>query len=128
MGTNFYLAKRPCKECGLEPEEIHLGKRSGGWRFLVQGHIWNEALGSEIRSCKEMIAVARAMCEKGWLIRDEYGEEYAVQEFKEVLEQTKTWRGEPAKCHYTECKKSGYVTNDDKLDEEDWTVIFREFS
>lgn len=36
MGTNFYVRiKRVDQE---EPEEVHIGKRSGGWKFLFA---WN---------------------------------------------------------------------------------------
>ncbi len=39
MGTNYYLRKSKCKECGNE-EEIHIGKSSFGWTFAL--HIYPE--------------------------------------------------------------------------------------
>lgn len=33
MSTNFYV-KKNCSECGTSTEGVHLGKRSGGWKFL----------------------------------------------------------------------------------------------
>lgn len=35
MGTNYYLRYNYCPNCGRY-EEKHLGKSSGGWRFLFQ--------------------------------------------------------------------------------------------
>ena len=35
MGTNFYLHKNCCNHCNRPEHKIHLGKSSGGWRFLL---------------------------------------------------------------------------------------------
>lgn len=42
MGTNYYYREKPSK-CGLcghieEGREIHIGKRSHGWKFLFDRH------------------------------------------------------------------------------------------
>jgi hypothetical protein len=34
MGTNYYLHKDYCPCCGHPKVEVHLGKSSGGWKFL----------------------------------------------------------------------------------------------
>ncbi len=36
MGTNYYLTvNEVCSECGRGEEQIHIGKSSGGWHFLI---------------------------------------------------------------------------------------------
>lgn len=34
MGTNYYVKLNVCPTCKREEKEIHLGKCSGGWKFL----------------------------------------------------------------------------------------------
>ena len=34
MGTNFYLHTDFCPCCGQPRQNVHLGKRSSGWKFL----------------------------------------------------------------------------------------------
>ena len=36
MGTNFYVKTKKCKCCKHKPNDIHLGKSSGGWQFTFQ--------------------------------------------------------------------------------------------
>lgn len=36
MGTNYYAHVNPCIECGKPEEKLHLGKSSGGWKFLFR--------------------------------------------------------------------------------------------
>lgn len=36
MGMNYYIKKEKCQSCGHQPEQIHLGKSSWGWRFKFQ--------------------------------------------------------------------------------------------
>lgn len=36
MGTNYYIKIKKCESCGHDPERIHLGKSSYGWRFKLQ--------------------------------------------------------------------------------------------
>jgi hypothetical protein len=127
MGTNFYLGKKPCDKCGLTPDKIHLGKRSGGWRFLVRGYRNNE-LGNPISSYREMLSMVDSMRESGWTVFDEYGKEYPGHDFEAEVEGTRTWRSKPTGCHYTALKKEGYDMSNDALDNEGWSVIFREFS
>jgi hypothetical protein len=35
MGTNYYLRVDPCTKCGHSPNELHIGKSSGGWCFSL---------------------------------------------------------------------------------------------
>ena len=33
MGTNYFLHRNKCDKCGRY-DEVHIGKSSGGWRFV----------------------------------------------------------------------------------------------
>lgn len=89
MGTNFYLRKKLSaqeKELAkqyidedkheelkqLIPEDIHIGKRSGGWKFLWDAHFFEY-----FEPTKESLL--------DWLhsgqIIDEYGEEFTFEQF-----------------------------------------------
>ena len=36
MGTNYYLTEKPpCKCCGRDYDDLHIGKSSGGWCFSL---------------------------------------------------------------------------------------------
>ena len=35
---NYYIRYSPCETCGRCSLERHIGKLSGGWRFLLQAH------------------------------------------------------------------------------------------
>lgn len=90
MGTNFYLRKRLSieeKETAksyinedrydelreLLPEKIHIGKRSGGWKFLWDAHYFKY-----FEPTKESLI--------GWLksgdIFNEYGEYFTFDQFR----------------------------------------------
>lgn len=89
MGTNFYLRKKLSQEQRKEidkafdeedfnkvrellPKDIHIGKRSGGWKFLWDAHYFKyfeptkDALMKWLQSGK---------------ILDEYGDEFTFDEF-----------------------------------------------
>lgn len=34
MGTNYYIRMNACPHCGRGDEDLHIGKSSGGWKFL----------------------------------------------------------------------------------------------
>lgn len=89
MGTNFYLRKKLSQEQrekinkaldaedydevrNLLPEDIHIGKRSGGWKFLWDAHFFEH-----FESTKESLL--------DWLhsgqIVDEYGEKFTFEQF-----------------------------------------------
>ena len=38
MGTNYYVEIPECKCCGHAPDPVHVGKSSGGWKFLFARH------------------------------------------------------------------------------------------
>lgn len=78
MGTNYYLSTNYCFHC-KRGDEIHLGKSSVGWVFLLKHNP------EHYKSWEDM---------KGWLlrsqlqgiIRDEYGEEVELKDFIEIVE------------------------------------------
>jgi len=35
MGTNYYLKKEKCEHCGRGDPDLHIGKSSAGWVFLM---------------------------------------------------------------------------------------------
>lgn len=101
MGTNFYLITRNKqfveKYFPIEYEvtnkpffryEIHLNKRSCGWKILYQAHskAWN--------SVEEMLDFIRKHNNKVKIF-DEYEKEYTLEEYiKEVVEWDKDYKKE----------------------------------
>lgn len=75
MGTNYYTLTDPCKHCSRGEEEIHLGKSSGGWKFLFR---LNQDYYKNVKELKKFL--------KGKLIKDEYGEVVSHKEFWELVE------------------------------------------
>lgn len=75
MGTNYYTKTEKCSKCGHQPEGIHLGKSSAGWRFSFQ---YNG--GVFYKNIRQM---------KNWLkdkkIEDEYGAEISYDKFWEMV-------------------------------------------
>ncbi len=75
MGTNYYVEQQKCETCGHQPNDIHLGKSSGGWQFSFQ---YNG--GQYYKNIKEM---------KAWLkdktITDEYGAKVTPKQFWDLV-------------------------------------------
>ena len=97
MGTNFYLRKKlSAKEKELAkqyidedkhdelkqliPEDIHIGKRSGGWKFLWDAHFFEY-----FEPTKESLF---DWLESGQII-DEYGDEFTFDQF--INDELKGW-------------------------------------
>lgn len=112
MGTNFYLTTSNKKfvkkyftgeyELTYDPYfryEIHLNKRSCGWKILYQAHpkAWN--------SVEEMLEFIKKYSNKVE-IYDEYNSRYTLEEYiKEVVEWDKNY--EKKKIYYDEIV--GYI-------------------
>ena len=82
MGTNYYIVEEEeetCVHCGhTEPaQEAHIGKASGGWKFLFDG---NRGLTDSFKKIQELIA------ENPDKIRDEYGKQILPKEFFGLVE------------------------------------------
>ncbi len=78
MGTNYYLyPKPPCSECGREYEQLHIGKSSGGWCFVL--HVIPE---DEIHDLSDW---QRLWTQEGSYIKDEYGTLITVEEMFDTI-------------------------------------------
>jgi len=62
-------------------EEIHIGKKSGGWRFLFQIH--QKLYGKSIESCLDFLE-SRIKTGK-WRLMDEYGETIPIVDFEKLV-------------------------------------------
>lgn len=97
MGTNFYLRRKLSQEekqyiinCinnddweevrGCLPEDVHIGKRSGGWKFLWDAHFF--------RYYKPNKQALFDWLKSGQII-DEYGEKFTFDQF--INEEIKGW-------------------------------------
>ena len=75
--------KTPCLEDILEKmkEEIHIGKISGGWRFLFRIH--DDLYERNIKSCLNHI---QHYLDSGlWQLRDEYGRSMPVEDLEKII-------------------------------------------
>ena len=93
MGTNFYVKSEPCKCCGRSEEDIHLGKSSVGWKFMLQSNDFNHYV-----NWLEM---------KGWLvgkkIENEYGESITLEKFAKWVESNQLVMENEDEFHQTGC-------------------------
>lgn len=99
MGTNYYLTMDACPTCG-RGEEIHIGKSSWGWCFLlhVKGAEW-ESLPTDLDGWKALFMEPKNS------IRDEYRKVISPKEMLEII----TERGRDEKNTWTE---AAYRQND----------------
>lgn len=77
MGTNFYYSYNRCECCGRE-DRLHIGKSSAGWTFSFQAH-----QEPSIRSYTDWLDF---FMRRDGIILDEYGRNYTVEGFREVVE------------------------------------------
>lgn len=87
MGTSYYTeepaCEAACEHCS-ERRELHIGKSSAGWKFGFQGH---PDLG-----LTSWAAWQQFLADKP--ITDEYGRTLTLDEFRKVVEERWTPRGE----------------------------------
>jgi hypothetical protein len=75
LGTNYYLRLPPiCPTCHHAPEQLHIGKSSGGWTFSFHGT-------DEIRSYQDWLKVLPT-----GEIWNEYDEPVSLEEFQAMVE------------------------------------------
>lgn len=123
MSTNFYLPRacpNPCEHCSVE--DLHIGKRSGGWQFHFQAH-------PGIRSRKDW----EARVDEVGTVTDEYGREYTPEQFWAEVDATrKPWGpdGIAPMTHHGMRGKQGIPLNDPAnfLDDQGWDFTENEFS
>ena len=76
MGTNFYVKEgHCCPTCGTPSEVHHIGKSSGGWRFVFRGY-----REFDLTSAKAWLShlVDRT-------IVDEYGKHWDMTDFVDLI-------------------------------------------
>jgi hypothetical protein len=75
MGTNYYLRRKPCKECKRLEDELHIGKSSAGWCFGL--HVIPEEGLSNLKDWVEKW--------KEGTIFDEYGRQIKHLEMLDII-------------------------------------------
>jgi hypothetical protein len=76
MGTNYYVTFEPCFACGEQPDDVHIGKCSAGWRFLFRLH---PNLYQNIDDLRLWLMGKR--------IKDEYGNNHTEEAFWGMVEE-----------------------------------------
>jgi len=114
MGTNYYIHKNKCDQCGRY-EEIHLGKSSHGWQF-----IFNYNGGEYYKTVEEMYKWLRRKT-----IYNEYGEKITLRQFKEMVQEKQANPENKNHVEYAE-KNHGKREHTFKIDE--YAFINSEFS
>ena len=106
MGTNYYIKKDTCQECGHTPPSIHLGKSSQGWQFSFQ---YND--GQYYKNVEEM---------KEWtkdkIITDEYERVISWEEFWEMVDEKQKREGNMNHSDYIKLHHPSMMPNNVKID------------
>jgi len=82
MGTNYYARYSPCKACGRYFTEKHIGKQSGGWRFLFQSY-------HDISPFEDW---KKELSQPHIEIFNEYGEKVSLDYLLSLINQTNQWK------------------------------------
>lgn len=91
MSTNYYVAKN-CPKCAHPVGEgVHIGKRSGGWRFLFHHPRSYETDDVELNSWAAWKAY---LARDGVQIINEYSEVIPLHEFVGLVEATRNDRND----------------------------------
>jgi len=88
MGTNYYIKANECECCGHKPRNIHIGKKSYGWKFLFQRH---EGLTSKAEWVEELRSDV--------LIEDEYGRSIQADDLIRSIEEWQSNELTGLNCH-----------------------------
>lgn len=122
MGTNYYHRTDIC-ECCNRYKEKHIGKNSMGWQFSFQGYMGYEE-NPKIQSFEDW---KRELLADGKIF-DEYGKEFSLKEFVDLVESKKT----APNHHYDYCMKHsavrGYDMSNDWKDDNGHAFTSSEFS
>lgn len=124
MGTNYYTYEKHCPHCGGGGEEIHIGKSSCGWVFHLHGYhpppegpSWVPAGGLNDWDSWAAFLVGRA-------IRDEYGDEVSLEDFRQEV----TEREHPNGLQKMDSYVYGAKPRNRRDDEPTWNVTYSCFS
>jgi hypothetical protein len=77
MGTNFYLERNVCSECGRPEDSWHIGKSSAGWCFGLR--IYPD------RGINDLHDWIQEWNEEKTRIMDEYGREKTKEEMLQIV-------------------------------------------
>jgi len=82
VGTNFYIRESSIDNSTGEVvyEDIHIGKRSGGWVFTFNGQVFRSVV---------LWRAATRQIPANMQIVDEYGDPHTYDDFWDSVEQTK---------------------------------------
>ncbi len=132
MGTNFYLYVDVCECCGRPDQQVHIGKRSMGWTFGLQGFAgqWDfsgifakfleENKITSIKSWATWKKIFKKM-PKNWYIVDEYGKREDIKEFIKEVEDS--YKDKKRKNHSKE-----YYDEKTYLDDKGYSISEHYFS
>ena len=81
MGTNYYLITDVCKYCRRR-DKIHLGKFKYGFKFLLRYD------SNRYANWQGMRFYLERMIRNGSWIEDEYGRDYPLEEFIDLVEKS----------------------------------------
>lgn len=112
VSTNYYLLKNHCEHCGRADRQ-HIGKRSGGWRFLFRSY-------PGIMSAADWKRETASQ-----LIVDEYGDEVSPVTFWDSVVADTV---DENLNHYDYCNSHGMRDHAGFKDDEGWPFSADEFS
>jgi len=133
MGTNYYLYINICPHCKKEDERIHLGKKSWGWAFSVQGFKYLDFFGKAANDFIEHALNYYSITEwktwkdilknmpKSWIIKDEEDREVTVKDFIKLVESS--YKVKKNLKHAIECPSER-----DYLDDDGYSISEGDFS
>lgn len=85
MSTNYYWQLDHCKTCGRSDEPVHICKSMTSWNARME---WDDESNCEVPTMVSVQAWAdwlRFQNKAGYIV-DEYGQEYEVEHFIEMVE------------------------------------------
>lgn len=144
MGTNYYWCINHCNSCGRN-DRYHIGKRSGGWRFLLRGY----PRGIEDHDTLAALTAAPVMSWEDWKkvvvrapedrsdplfkvpwshIEDEYGEVISPDEFEKIVEESRSEKHNHTPYVMDRKADGWYDSKLDLIDSDGWSISVREFS
>ena len=117
MGTNYYVRYKICNVCNRY-EELHLGKKSVGWKFSFQAiDLVDKDI--EIKSYKQWL---KFIVDNEAVIYNEDGENILLKEFQDIVKNSLKEKNDIVMY----CKKE-HEQDECYYDEEGYCMQLREF-
>ena len=122
MGTNYYLRHEEC-ECCKRHSDLHIGKSSMGWKFLLHGYRydWDLPAKFNLKHLQDFNAWQTLM--KQYPIYNEYGDKVDYQDLINLIEEK---QGE-GRSHVTN-PDVGIVIAETWVDEDGYEFMDCDFS